>query len=264
MRRLFTQTFAALLIGLAAASTASAQDFQKSYQTGPNGSLRIENVSGDVNLVGYDGSAVTVAAFKEGPDRDQVEVEDLSTGDRVHLRAKYPENCRRCNASLRFEVRVPRSGVSVERVSTASGDINATDLSGRVHLSTASGNVTLRGVSGEIEAATASGQVKVTQAAGSVRASSASGDVEVEIARLEGTRDLRFSSASGDVRVRLPNDLDARVHLSTASGRIDTDFPIEVKRHEHGAGSSASGQLGGGTRSIRISTASGDVSLKSL
>jgi len=264
MRRLLTQTFAALLLGLAAASTAAAQDFQKSYQLGPDGSIRIENVSGDVNLVGHDGNSVTVTAFKEGPDRDMVEVEDLSAPGRVHLRAKYPENCRRCNAGLRFEVRVPRSGVNVERISTASGDINAADLAGRIHLSTASGNVTLRGVSGEVEASTASGQVKVTEAAGSVRASSASGDVEVEIARLEGTRDLRFSSASGDVRVRLPNDLDARVHLSTASGRIDTDFPIEVKRHEYGGGSSASGQLGGGARSVRISTASGDVSLKSL
>ncbi len=263
-RRLLTQTFAALLLALAAATTAPAQDFQKSYQLGPNGSIHIENVSGNVNLVGHDGSAVSVSVFKEGPDRDQVEVEDLSTPDRVHLRAKYPEDCRRCNASLRFEVRVPRAGVNVEKISTASGNVTASDLAGRVNLSTASGNVTLRGVSGEIEATTASGQVKVTNASGSVRASSASGDVEVEIARLEGTRDLRFSSASGDVRVRLPNDLDARVHLSTASGHIETDFPIEVKRHEYGGGSTARGQLGGGSRSLRISTASGDVSLKSL
>lgn len=263
-RRLLTQAFAALLLGLAAATSAAAQDFQKSYQLGPNGSIRIENVSGNVNLVGHDGSAVSVSAFREGPDRNVVEVEDLSTPGNIHLRAKYPEDCRRCNASLRFEVRVPRSGVQIERVSTASGDVNATDLSGRVNLSTASGDVTLQGVSGEIEASTASGRVRVTNASGAVRASSASGDVEVEIARLEGTRDLRFSSASGNVRVRLPGDLDARVHLSTASGSIETDFPIEVKRHEHGGGSSARGQLGGGSRSVRISTASGDVSLKTL
>lgn len=263
--RLLTQTFAALALVLAATAAASAQDFQKSYQLSQSGSIRIENVSGNINLSGHEGSTVVVTAFKEGPDRDQVEVEDLSTADRVHLRAKYPsDGCRNCNASLRFEVRVPRSGVHIERISTASGDVTATDLSGRVNLSTASGDVTLQGVSGEIDASTASGRVKVTNASGSVRASSASGDVEVEIARLEGTRDLRFSSASGDVRVRLPNDLDARVHLSTASGQIETDFPIEVKRHEHGGGSTARGQLGGGSRSVRISTASGDVSLKSL
>jgi Putative adhesin len=264
-RRLLTQTFVTLLLCLAAGSSAAAQDFQKSYQLGPNGSVRIENVSGNVNIVGYDGSAVTVSAFKEGRDRDVVQVEDLSAGDRVHLRARYPEDCRRCNASLRFEVRVPRgANVNLDKITTASGDVSATDVAGDINLNTASGDINLQGVSGKIEVATASGQVRVRNAAGSVSASSASGDVEVEIARLEGTRDLRFSSASGNVSVRLPNDLDARVSVSTASGQIDTDFPLEVKRQEYGSGSTARGQLGGGSRSLRISTASGDVSLKSL
>jgi DUF4097 and DUF4098 domain-containing protein YvlB len=265
MRRLLTQTFVTFLLCLAAASAAAAQDFQKSYQLGANGSLRIENVSGNVNIVGHEGSAVSVSAFKEGPDRDIVDVEDLSSGERVHLRARYPENCRNCNASLRFEVRVPRSGnINLERISTASGDISASDLSGRVKLNTASGDINVRNVGGEIDVATASGNLKVTNASGTVSAASASGDVEVEIARLDGTRDLKFASASGDVHVRLPGDLDARVSLATVSGNIDTNFPIEVKRAEYGPGMSARGQLGGGSRSVRISTASGDVSLKSL
>ncbi len=264
-RRLVTQTCFALLLAVAFAGSASAQDFQRTYQLGPDDPLRIENVSGNVNVVGYEGSGVTVSAYKEGRDRDAVEVEDLSTPGRVHLRARYPENCRNCNASLRFEVRVPRGqSVNLSKISTASGDINGTDLNGRIHFNTASGDITLRNVSGEINVATASGQLRVTNASGSVSASSASGDVEVEIARLEGTRDLRFSSASGNVRVRLPNNLDARVSLATASGDIDTDFPLEVKRQEYGPGTTARGQLGSGARRLNISTASGNVSLKSL
>jgi DUF4097 and DUF4098 domain-containing protein YvlB len=263
-RRLLTQTFAAIALCLAAATSAAAQDFQKSYPLGPGGSIRIENVSGNVNVTGHDGSAVTVAVFKEGRDTSVVEVEDLSTGNRVHLRAKYQENCRNCNASLRFEVRVPRSGVNIDKISTASGDISASDLAGHVELNTASGDITLRNVSGEINVATASGQLKVTNATGTVSAASASGDVEVEIARLEGAGDLRFSSASGNVHVRLPSNLDARVSLATSSGNIDTDFPLEVKKQEYGPGATARGQLGSGARSLRIATASGDVSLKSL
>ena len=263
-RRLVTQTCFALLLAVAFAASASAQDFQRTYQLGPDDSLRIENVSGNVNVVGYEGGSVSVAAFKEGRDRDAVEVEDLSAGGRIHLRAKYPNDCRNCNASLRFEVRVPRAGLSLEKVSTASGNITASDFSGEIHLNTASGDITLRNVSGEIKVATASGQLKVTNATGTVSAASASGDVEVEIARLEGAGNLRFSSASGNVHVRLPGSLDARVSLSTASGRIETDFPLEVKRQEYGSGSTARGLLGSGARDLRISTASGDVSLKSL
>jgi hypothetical protein len=66
------------------------------------------------------------------------------------------------------------------------------------------------------------------------------------------------------VSVRLPSSLDARVEMSTASGSIETDFPIEVKKDRYSSGYTARGQLGGGSRILKISSASGDVRLKSL
>jgi DUF4097 and DUF4098 domain-containing protein YvlB len=82
--------------------------------------------------------------------------------------------------------------------------------------------------------------------------------------RLEGAGDMKFSSASGDVEVRMPSGLDARVHLSTLSGSIDTNFPLQVEKSQHGPGQSARGQLGAGSREVRISTVSGNVSLKTI
>ncbi|MBA3239823.1 MAG: DUF4097 family beta strand repeat protein, partial [Acidobacteria bacterium] len=81
--------------------------------------------------------------------------------------------------------------------------------------------------------------------------------------RLEGAGDMKFSTASGDVVVRLPSSLDANVHLSTMSGKVVTNFPLEVKERQYGPGSTAEGQLGSGARKLRISSASGDVSLNS-
>jgi DUF4097 and DUF4098 domain-containing protein YvlB len=253
---------AALCVTFAAA--ARAQDFRQSFNLPQGGSISIKNVSGDVNITGYDGAAVEVAAYKEGRDRDMVEVENLSTPGRVELRAKYPHSCN-CDASLRFEVKVPRSTSFVfDRISTASGNVSAENVTGRVELHTASGDVTVKGVSGEIEAASASGTVKVRDAAGRVSASTASGDVDVELTRVEGEGDMRFSSASGNVNVRLPASADATVEMSTASGSIDTNLPIEIKHDERGPGTRARGQLGGGSRLLKISSASGDLSLKSL
>ena len=255
---------ATILLLLASAALASAQDFQKSYNLEPGATISIANVSGDIHINGYDGTAVTVAGFKEGRDRDVVEVEDLSSSGRVELRAKYPRNCN-CDASIRFEVRVPRSvSFNFDEISTASGNIHAEGLSGRMDVHTASGNVTLQGVSGEIRANSASGNVRVREAAGTVNANTASGNVEVELTRLEGAGDLRFSSASGDVTVRLPSSVDADVEMSTASGSIETNFPNEVKDDRYGSGKRARGRLGSGSRLLRISTASGDVSLKSI
>ncbi|HEX7312492.1 MAG TPA: DUF4097 family beta strand repeat-containing protein [Pyrinomonadaceae bacterium] len=264
-RRTFLHIVGALALCAAAAVSAAAQDFQKSYNLAAGGTVAIANVSGDINLTGYEGSAVVVNAYKEGRDRDVVEVEDNSTQGRVSLRAKYPNDCRNCEASIRFEVRVPRSAnIVFDKISTASGNVKAEGFAGRVHLSTASGDVTLRGVGGEIKASSASGTVRVADATGTVNASTASGDVEVELTQVDGSGDMRFSSASGDVHVRMPTNIDARVSMSTASGDIETNFPIEVRRDKYGSGSRAEGQLGSGARTLKISSASGNVSLKSM
>lgn len=261
MRKQLFRIVILLCVCAAGASAASAQDFQKSYRVGANGSISVSNVSGAVNVSGHDGDAVTVSAFKEGRDREQVEVVDESAGGNVRVRVEYPRNCN-CDASVRFEVRVPRSAAyEFNKISTASGDISFKNVRGRVRASTASGEVVLEDVAGEINASTASGNVSVREAAGTVSASSASGDVDVEIARLEGTGNMKFSTASGDVNVRMPSQLDAEVYLSSVSGSVKTSFPIEVHERRHGAGSYAEGRLGGGARTLRITSASGNVSL---
>jgi DUF4097 and DUF4098 domain-containing protein YvlB len=263
-RRNILSFVGSLVLCMAAAVSASAQDFQRSYNLGAGGSVEIINVSGDVNLTGYEGSAVVVNAYKEGRDREVVEVEDNSTQGRVSLRAKYPNNCN-CDASIRFEVRVPRSAnLSFDKITTASGNVKAEGFAGRLHLSTASGDVTVRAVGGEIKASSASGTVRVADATGTVNASTASGNVEVELTRLDGAGDMKFSSASGDVHVRMPTNIDAHVSMSTVSGDIETNFPIEVKQSRYGSGSRAEGQLGSGARTLKISSASGNVSLKSI
>jgi DUF4097 and DUF4098 domain-containing protein YvlB len=263
-RRTLLNFVGVVVLCLAAAGVAGAQDFQRSYNLETGGTVSIYNVSGNIELTGYDGSALVVAGYKQGRDREVVEVEDTSTPGHISLRVEYPHNCN-CDASVRFEVRVPRSaGVNFEKITTASGNLKAEGFAGRVTLQTASGDVSVRGVSGEIRASSASGTVRVADAAGTVNASSASGDVEVELTRIEGGGDMRFSSASGDVNVRMPSSIDARVNMSTVSGSIETNFPIEVKNSRYGAGSRAEGQLGSGARLLKLSSASGNVTLKSI
>lgn len=263
-RRMIFRFAAAALLCAAWAAAAQAQDFRQSFNLAPGGSITIKNVSGDINISGYDGASVEVTAYKEGRDRDEVSVENLSTANHVSLRADYPDHCN-CDASLRFEVKVPRSvRFNFDKISTASGNLKAENITGNVDMNTASGEVTLSGVSGEIRASSASGTVKVRDAAGSVNASSASGDVEVELTRVDGDGDMNFSTASGNVHVRLPSGIDATVEMSTVSGDLETNFPIEVDKKKYGPGKRAHGQLGGGSRLLKISSASGDVSLKSL
>jgi DUF4097 and DUF4098 domain-containing protein YvlB len=251
-----------LCLGLAGA--AAAQDFQKSYTIGAGGQVRIANVSGDIIIKGYNGPSILVSGIKQGPDRDLVEVEDFSTATTIDLRVRYQE-CRSCNASVRFEVQVPNSvKYNFDRISTASGDIEASSITGEITIKTASGDLKLNDVNGTINASSASGDVHVGNAIGAVSARTASGDVDVEITRLEGADKLVFSSASGDVSVRMPGSLSAEIDMSTHSGDLETDFPIEVREMKSGSGRFARGRVGDGAISLTIKTASGDVRLKRL
>jgi hypothetical protein len=243
MKLLVCIAAAACLAGAAAAS-ASAQDFKKSYDIGAGGRIVVTNMSGDVTVTGYDGREVLVTATKKGPDADKLEVEDNSSANEIEISAKYPDHCR-CDASIDFLVQVPAgTRFDFSKISSMSGDVR------------------VNGVTGEVHATSMSGDVHVGDIAGTVEATAMSGDVDVEIARLEGDGDLTFTSMSGDVDVRLPADAGADVSIRTTSGGIETDFPLEVHVEKYGSGQWAKGRIGDGSRRLKLESMSGDVAFR--
>jgi len=244
------------------AGAASAQDFHKQYSTA-GATVIVHNVSGDVIVNGYDGSQVVVDGFATGADRDKVSVEDLSQGDRIELRAHYPRNCE-CDASIKFEIKVPRSiRYAIGPLSTASGDISVADVTGEVSAKSASGDVKVSRVTGQVTASTASGDVEVDHVVGPISAKSSSGNVTGTLDQLDASGELVFTTASGDVRIIAPASLNAEVEIHTVSGSLNTDFPLQITVPRYGPSRSAQGRLGDGSHRVRISSASGNVTLSS-
>jgi hypothetical protein len=69
---------------------------------------------------------------------------------------------------------------------------------------------------------------------------------------------------SGNVTVRAPADLNAYIDMSTVSGSLRTDFPIEVMERRYGPGQSARGRVGpqgSDGINLRIRSVSGRISL---
>lgn len=244
--------------------TAAAQDFQRNYNLNAGGTVNVRSISGDVKVTGYDGNAIVVTGFKTGRDRDRVSVEDQSSGNSVDVRVRYPENCD-CDASIRFEVKVPYEvSYRYEGFSTVSGDVEVNGVTGELRAKSVSGSVTVKGVNGQVNASSVSGNVYVGEVNGTANAKSTSGNVEVEIRQLQGAGNMDFGSVSGDVRVKLPGNLDADVKMSTLSGDLKTDFPLTIEEAKWGPGKKASGKVGGGARSLKLSSTSGSVSLVRL
>jgi len=222
---------------------ALAQDFQKNYTIPAGGQISIKTVSGDVKVTGYSIGYIEVVATKVGRDRDLVQIEDLSSGNKVELRVRYPESCN-CEASVNFDVRVP-AGVDY--------DFD--------RLSSVSGNVEVSGVRGQVRAASVSGDVSLSNVTGLVGAESVSGDVDAQITGIQGNGNMKFSSVSGIVKLKAPASTNADIEMSSVSGSLNTDFPIEVQAADHGPGHSAHGRVGVGGNVLLLKTVSGRVSL---
>jgi lia operon protein LiaG len=157
------------------------------------------------------------------------------------------------------------------------GEVHVTGAEGSLTVNTGSGSVEISGFSGaELNVDTGSGGVTGSALKSSeVRIDTGSGDIELTAvtapvisldtgsgsvgAELRGpVRELAVQTGSGDVSVRAPASLAAEVELETASGGIETDFPLQVTRHSR---DHVVGQIGNGTGRIAVETGSGDVRL---
>lgn len=158
-----------------------------------------------------------------------------------------------------------------------SGPVRVTGAEGSLDVDTGSGEVQVSGFSGgELSIDTGSGGVVGSDLrASEIRIDTGSGDIELTAvtsatlsletgsgsvaAELRGPlRELAVETGSGDVSVRAPASLAAEVEIETASGGIETDFPLQVTRH---ARDHIVGRIGDGVGRVSIETGSGDVRL---
>lgn len=141
---------------------------------------------------------------------------------------------------------------------SASGDLDTGDLSGRdVRAESASGDIQLTGRFDTVCVNTASGEIELEGGARELRCSTASGDVEVQVDQVPEKLDM--SSKSGDCEIAMPGGEGFTLQFSTVSGELDSDFPLVGPI---GKRSGEAIYLDGGGRTFRMSSISGDITLR--
>lgn len=141
---------------------------------------------------------------------------------------------------------------------SASGDLDTGDLSGRdVHAESASGDIQLTGRFDAVRVSTASGEISLEGGARELRCNTASGDAEIRTDQVPEKLDM--SSKSGDCEVTMPGGEGFVLQFSTVSGELDSDFPLVGPI---GKRSGEAIYLDGGGRTFRMSSVSGDLTLR--
>jgi hypothetical protein len=282
-----------VLFASAAACASGDKSFERRVPAEAHGVVDISNVSGTIQVTGWDRPEVSVRAeLDEGVERVDVD----SDHGRTHIKVVLPPHSGHGgDADLRVQVPkdseltvsavsadVSTTGVlGVQRLNAVSGNITA-ELAGsdlelktvsgdvklkghgqpaRLHVSSVSGNVRLEHGAGDLEAGTVSGSLVVSlDSARSVRARSTSGDVHFEGTLTRGA-DFDATSVSGDLKVRASAEGGYAYEVSTFSGNITNCFNATPSEHSHTPGHMLQGTRGDGAGHLRLKTMSGDVQL---
>jgi Putative adhesin len=200
------------------------------------------------------------------------------------------------NISVDYEISVPadtvvhtRSGSGDQIIEgtrgnvdtqTGSGDVKLANLTGEIRLQTGSGNIRAHHISGAVRGGTGSGDVEIEEAAagdidlrtgsgnitargiqGAFRGETGSGDVTAEGTQ---TGSWEIHTGSGNVHVRLPSNAAFDADISTSSGTVDVNEPIEmtVQGRVGDSHKQIHGKVHGGGPILRVRTGSGDIHIQ--
>jgi DUF4097 and DUF4098 domain-containing protein YvlB len=274
---------------------ASDDSFERKVAAEPNGEVVISNVSGTIEVRGWDRNEVQVTAHL-GRDVQRVDVD--SSNGRTVIKVVLPRGSSR-DGDADLEVSVPKGSrvevaavsadvssrgvLGTQRLKSVSGEVTA-DISGsESEVSSVSGDVTVRGdgkptslrvksVSGSLDLTNASGRIDVVTVSGDarvhmgdtteVRGRTTSGNLEVS-GKL--TRDGRVDveGVSGDISLRLSAPGGLALEIESFSGDIEgclADNVERVSKYGPGVRLNTRNVEAGGAR-VRAKTLSGDIDI---
>jgi len=218
--------------------------------------VTIENLSGEITIIGWDESSVTV----EGELDDKAEKLTFEqVGNTINIKVELPNRGRWNSSGSDLTIHMPKNiRVSFESISsdvelrnlnnditvkTVSGDIKATELSENIELSSVSGTIKSSKLQGKVNLSTVSGDIYDKNSSGRLQLQAVSGEItsqskakEVFVNNISGNTELnlsevdelRVSSVSGDTSVGLDLQKNGVVKASSVSGSVELDFQKDV------------------------------------
>jgi len=140
--------------------------------------------------------------------------------------------------------------------------VRAREVSGPIRGGAGSGDIEVEETGpGDVDLHTGSGNINVRGIQGGFHAEAGSGDITAEGTQ-SGSWEIR--TGSGNVHVRLPGNAAFDADISTSSGTIDVNSPIEmtVQGRVQETRRQIHGKVRGGGPLLSVRTGSGDISVQ--
>jgi DUF4097 and DUF4098 domain-containing protein YvlB len=283
-----------LIVAVAAPVNAADREVNKSGPASATGMVMIENLSGSVEVIGWDKNEIKVTGTLSG-DVEEVKFDTGKKKSRIEV--VWPRDKKNTKGEANLVINVPRgsqlevecvsAGIEISGVtgtveaSSISGDVTITGLCEEVQAESISGDVFIDGGAPDVDASSISGKVKARGATSEVEAQTVSGSIDLDFDKFLGlnvesvagdatvkgdlARDGSFSFDlhSGDLTLTVPAGVSADFEIETFSGEIDNGFGQKSRKtSKYAPGRELEFTTGGGDARVRISTFSGDVVIR--
>ena len=242
MRRIATTWAAMLMLAALPAGAWQQQSWSSRFPLQPGGTVRVENVQGDITVEAWDRAEVDVSVLKTAPSAgghpEDVRIAVERGEATLTLRTLYPGQSEE-PVRVDYHLRVPRQ-VRLD------------------HLQTVEGNITVRNLEGSVDARTLNGNIEQTNITGSVAARAVNGSIAVSLRALpEPTDTVHLETISGDLFLALPPEVNADLKMVTVAGRVDSRYAYSVS--EVPGDSSRKIRLGRGGAQVSLRTVRGNI-----
>jgi hypothetical protein len=282
-----------------AASSASAEEWNKSYTVSGRAQVRVDTNDGSVQTFTGDTKQVEFHVTYDGYQLDKtLHIESRQDGDSVQITARvnghWGFSWGGHNRGLKIEVHMPMEGdlqvdtgdgsVTTQtlngkvKIHTGDGSVRAEQVAGDVDIDTGDGSITVNGAKGDIRLRTGDGHIDARNLDGKVDAFSGDGHITLDgrldsltVKTGDGSIDARIRAGSkidsgwsirtgdGSVDVVLPAELQANIEASTNDGHISLGIPVTVEGTF--SNSQIHGKMNGGGQPIVIHTGDGSIRL---
>lgn len=243
MKLLRLPFLALLLASTAFAGYSESEKFSQTHPLTANGTFKLSNVNGSVDIVAWDKNEVQIEAVKRAnsdTDLARIHIEVEASGDRVAVKTVHEKTgwfSTNVRGEVRYTVKVP-VGATLEKI----GCVNST--------------VTVTGVHGNVALATVNGGIKATDLGGDAQLDTVNGSIRAQFTTVSASQRIVADSVNGSCELSLPTDTNAHIALSTVNGSTSCDFPITIEKSSR---HSLRGKIGAGAATIKAGTVNGSV-----
>lgn len=236
------------------------EKFEKTVDLAKDGEVRLNNISGGIEVKSWNKSQVKIDALKVSKastfskakeNAGKVEIVVDKDDNTLRIKTKYPKKIfgKSVNVSVHYSLWIPdKASVNIKSVS---GGVNLEEIGAAVKVEVVSGNIEVQTAAKGVDCKTVSGKLKVEDIAGDADLNTVSGtifahrvrgsiDAEtvsggVELKEISEAKVVKAKVLSGSIVYQGDINPDGRYNLNSFSGTIemilpsDSSFEFEAK-----------------------------------